>query len=139
MTNSNRIFGKKRKPWHVESAITDLHKQMKTYIGQWLDAFYIKNAPPSVAALLEARDAKGLEWVKEQGYHYDHKSIRHISDTSFAMEFILYKGEATRANIVSQFDFEVVYDGTKFLDPHALAAMIFVGTTPTSHKNPLDN
>lgn len=125
--NVGSSFGKKRKPWHVEAAIKDLHRQMIEHRQQWLDAYFTIHAPPNVVALLLKRDTKGLEWIVENGYHHDHKSIRHISETSFAMEFLLYKGHDT---VVNTFDFIVNYDGSKFLDPHALAAMIFVGECP---------
>lgn len=129
--NRSNSFGKKRKPWHVQAAIEDLHKQMKTRIGEWLDSYISKVCPEQLLPHLRSHDKVYSDWLKSEGYHYDHKTIRHISDFSFAMEFTLYKGEASDTTIQNKFDFIVNHDGG-FKEPHAIAAMIFTGQTPSN-------
>lgn len=122
--NRNRMnLGQRRKPWHIQALITEIHKKMKDSVGEWLDAYFKIHAPESVFPHLLNRDKVGLEWMCAESYHYDHKKIKHISDTAFAMVFDLYKKDL----VVNTFDFIVTHDGT-FKEPHALAAMIFVGT-----------
>lgn len=124
MKPKNRIqsINKKTKPWKLEPLIIELHKSMKFAVHNWLDKYFEREAPEKVVAYLKARDPRGVDWVAEQGYHHDHRRIRHINETSFAMEFDLYKGE----EIVNTLSFIVEHDG-KVAEPHTVAAMIFTG------------
>src|ERR1700761_3964395 len=115
---SKQRLGQKRKPWHVEATIKELHKKMKDSVGEWLDAYFKIHAPITVFAHILDRNPLGLDWLKEEGYHHDHRMIRHISDNSFAMVFHLYKKDI----IVNTFEFIVNHDGG-FKDPHKIGAM----------------
>lgn len=128
MSRHSRNMSKRRKPWQVEAAIKDLHSQMKTLVGQWQDAYFKRVVPDNVYDLLIKRDVRGLQWVSENGYHWDHNSVREVSADTFSMEFKMYKGDKSALSVVNTFDFLVTHDGT--VDIHALAAMIFVGTLP---------
>lgn len=115
-------IGEKRKPWHLLPIIQQLHKEMKHHVGNWCDMYFKTVAPESVYPHLLERDELGAQWLKEEGYHWDHKRIRHVSDFSFAMVFEMMKGDLT----VNEFEFIVNHDGG-FKSPHVIAAMIFVG------------
>lgn len=119
----NRLNNQKKKPWHQEAVVKDLHNKMKLAIEEWLDFWAEKNLPPAVTALLHDRNVNGLKYMEQSGYHWEHDSVKILSDTRINMEIKLLRGEDT---LINTMDFIINHDGG-VKDVYKLCAMVFVG------------
>jgi hypothetical protein len=120
---TNRIQGKqKNKPWHMQSAVEQLHKKMKESIKEWLNAYFIRESPEWIKGQIVTESEQGMAWLKENGYHWEHTRIRHISPFAFAMVFELNQKDL----MVNEFEFIITHDGG-IKNEMKFASQVFVG------------